>query len=105
MNVDLPAEMGWECAALDALHRAIEGVLWDPQTKVALVVDDFPDDEPHRCVSVEDLIERLQDVYGTAWTGEAPFDSGEMVFEPDFYAVEEYVRAACSDQIKAMGWT
>jgi HJR/Mrr/RecB family endonuclease len=86
---DLDAEddddhgMLWEDEADSALQHALETAITDDvRGSVSL-----PSDDDHgfgtECTSIEELAEKLAEIYDEMWYANVPFDEGEAVFRSD----------------------
>lgn len=94
-------EMPWESQAREAVEYAMRAADFDEILGAILIPPEDPQhQEGHFCKDAEAVQNALTEIYESEWVDNAPWDGGEVVFEPDatdtvddamrFFDVEEF---------------
>lgn len=74
----------WEEAAIGAVDHALESAEFDDVQGVVILPDSTGDLRmAHHCRSLEELQQRLEEIYDEQWYANVPFDGGQAVFRSD----------------------
>lgn len=95
----------WETDAREAVERALANAEWKPQEGSVFLLP-LGDKEPTTvCRSIDDLRAKLTDIAATGADNSMPYESGEPVFEIDYwYLIDDVLMAEYEKQVEEMGW-